>query len=168
MRRRPRSRGYRAMVSAGSSGTNGASWCQRSTPHQAAGGVSVALASTVSQTRLAVWGPNLPVAALRLVEPGNRIPARRTAEPALVGSWVVAVWRTEAGAAFAAGNFHQQAPMTCADVPVEQMSTSLALNHAMLGGGLFDLEGQPPRPHRRMSRASRGGRRSRRRANYRA
>jgi S1-C subfamily serine protease len=105
------------------------------------GGVPVALASSVSQARLAVWGPNLPVAALLLVEPGTRVPARRAAEPPPVGGWVVAVWRTDAGSTFAAGNFHQQAAMTCADVPVEQMSTTLALNHAMLGGGLFDLEG---------------------------
>ena len=105
------------------------------------GGVPVALASGVSQARLAVWGPNLPVAALLLVEPGIRLPARRAAEAAPVGGWVVAVWRTDAGTAFAAGNFHQQGAMTCAQVSVEQMSTSLALNHAMLGGGLFDLEG---------------------------
>jgi S1-C subfamily serine protease len=106
-----------------------------------AGGVPVALASTISQTRVAVWGPNLPVASL-LMESGNRVPARRTAEPPSVGSWVVAVWRTDTGSAFAAGNFHQQAAMNCADVAMEQMSTSLALNDAMLGGGLFDLEGQ--------------------------
>lgn len=105
------------------------------------GGVQAALASTVGQARLAVWGPNLPVAAL-LMEPGNRLPARRAEEPPPVGGWVVAVWRTDGGPAFAAGNFHQQTAMTCADVPVEQMSTSVPLNHAMLGGGLFDLEGQ--------------------------
>jgi serine protease Do len=105
------------------------------------GSVPVALASSVSQARLAVWGPNLPVAALLPVESGKRIPARRIMEPLPVGAWVVAVWRTDAGSAFAAGNFQQQTPIICADVPLEQMSTSVALHHTMVGGGIFDLEG---------------------------
>jgi S1-C subfamily serine protease len=105
------------------------------------GGVLVANGSNVSQARPAVWGPNLPVAALLLSQRGNRLPARRAAALPAVGGWVVAVWTTDAGPAFAAGNFHQQATLICADLPIRQMSTSVALHRAMLGGGLFDIEG---------------------------
>jgi S1-C subfamily serine protease len=105
------------------------------------GAVPVALGSTVGRASLGVWGPNLPVATLQFVESGNRTPVRRAVGPPPVGGWVVAAWRTDAGSAFAAGNFQQQAPMICADLPVEQISTSVALHPAMLGGGLFDLEG---------------------------
>jgi S1-C subfamily serine protease len=105
------------------------------------GTVPVMLASTVSQARPDVWGPNLPVAVLLLAKPPTGIPARRAPSPPPVGGWVVAVWKTDVGPAFGAGTFHQHIPTTCADVPVHQMSTSLALNRAMLGGGLFDVEG---------------------------
>jgi hypothetical protein len=55
------------------------------------GGVLVANGSNVSQARPAVWGPNLPVAALLLSQRGNRLPARRAAALPAVGGWVVAV-----------------------------------------------------------------------------
>jgi S1-C subfamily serine protease len=89
-----------------------------------------------------VWGPHLPLAVLvGGGGPFTLAPARRAAAPPRPGDWMVAVWRSAGGPAFAAGNFRQTVSDTCGLTNVQELSSSLSFNRNMLGGGVFDLDG---------------------------
>ena len=68
-------------------------------------------------------------------------PAHRAATVPGAGDWIVAVWRTDTAPAFAAGNFRQPTSLRCYDTPVQEMVSSLSFTRMMVGGGLFDLDG---------------------------
>jgi S1-C subfamily serine protease len=109
---------------------------------RASGTISVATASGAAAAQPTLWGPQLPVTAF--ANPNGLAgltPARRAASPPQPGDWIVAVWQTDNGRAFAAANFQQSAPTTCGLTPGREMVSSLSLTSAMVGGGLFDIEG---------------------------
>lgn len=72
------------------------------------------------------------VAPVRQVEPGSLKP----------GSWIVHVSRGANGQLlFSEGFFGGVVTDSCLDQPYQRVDASLALSPAMLGGGLFDLDG---------------------------
>jgi S1-C subfamily serine protease len=104
-----------------------------------------ALASTVFRSQPAdiaanplLWGPQMPLSAFQ-----NRglPPVRRADVTPAPGDWLVAVWRNDNGEAFSAGNFRQLGSVACGVTPVTEIVSSLALTRDMLGGGLFDMNG---------------------------
>jgi S1-C subfamily serine protease len=103
----------------------------------AASGGDVGAYTTVS-------GPHLPLAGLRTPRlDGRAPPPRRRAGGGDVetGHWVLAIWQTEAELAFAPGNSLGTASRACGDQRVVEMVTTMPIQPAMLGGGLFDLDG---------------------------
>ena len=106
-----------------------------------AGPVSLAAAGDI-QAEPAVWGPNLPLAALTIThDAAPLVPARRSRLMPSTGDWLVAVWRTGTAPAYGVGNFRQALSITCGDIPVQELGSSLSLTSTMTGGGLFDLDG---------------------------
>lgn len=90
-----------------------------------------------------IVGPHLPLATLQGTGgAAGLVPARRAASPPAPGDWVLAVWRPEGQPAFAAGNFHQYESVTCGAVTAEALESSLSLTGVMVGGGLFNLDGE--------------------------
>jgi membrane-associated protease RseP (regulator of RpoE activity) len=55
---------------------------------------------------------------------------------------MVAVWLTGRTKAFAPGNFRNLVTTTCGVVTVGEVMTNLSLSPAMVGGGLFTMDGQ--------------------------
>lgn len=113
-----------------------------------AGIVTVANASGEAGVRPTMWGPNLPVMAFANPDHGNGsdavglrslTPPHRAESLAAAGDWVVAVWRTGADPAFAPGTFSQTASIMCG-VPAQEIVSTVTLTHAMVGGGLFDVD----------------------------
>lgn len=89
-----------------------------------------------------LWGPNLPLMAIENPRglAGLSVVRRAMALPK-VGAWIVAVWRNDTGQAFAAANFRQSASAACGLAPVREVVSSLSFTDAMVGGGLFDIDG---------------------------
>jgi len=90
-----------------------------------------------------VAGPDLPVAVVQAPAGSLLRPVRRL-EAGLLrpGQWVVAVWRNPDGsAAFGSGLYSGLAPAGCVDAPVREIELSLPVSLSMLGGGVFDLDG---------------------------
>lgn len=89
-----------------------------------------------------IWGPRMPLSALTTSGglPGLST-ARNATSPPAAGNWVLAVWRTGLERGFAPGNYLQSASVTCGRTPVQEVVSSIALNHLMAGGGLFDIDG---------------------------
>ncbi len=106
-----------------------------------AGPVRLAMSKEV-QAEPTTWGPNLPLSVLTIT-PGAAAaaPVHRSQLMPSTGDWVVAVWRTGTAPAHSVGNFRQALPITCGAVPVQELTSSLALTGTMVGGGLFDLDG---------------------------
>lgn len=104
--------------------------------------VVVASGAREADAQRTLSGPNLPLTVLAVsTVAAGLTSARRPASGPRAGDWMVAVWRTDAETAFAAGNFRQLSPIKCFDTTVEEMLSSLSLVSAMRGGGLFDLNG---------------------------
>ncbi|MEO7273273.1 MAG: PDZ domain-containing protein [Vicinamibacterales bacterium] len=105
-----------------------------------------ALAITAGGVRydvtIAAASPDVPVAAVRPAKAVSGVVAAPRAEalPA-PGNWVLAVWRTASGSMFAAGHFRNAVPTSCAGMAIPELASSVALDDAMIGGGLFDLDG---------------------------
>jgi hypothetical protein len=93
--------------------------------------------------RTQVAAPNLPLTSVAVEAPSAASTAVRRAvavpEP---GDWVVAVWKTAQGPAFAAGTFRQVSTTTCHMLAVEQLQSGLSLSTTMIGGGLFTVNGE--------------------------
>ncbi|MEO7193112.1 MAG: PDZ domain-containing protein [Vicinamibacterales bacterium] len=103
---------------------------------------SVTTSSTEVDGHPAIWGPNLPLAAVGIDQKFLLTPVRRATSLPQSGEWVLAVWRTGLTSTFAAGNFRQTVSTDCGTTPVDEVVSSLVLVEAMRGGGLFDIDGQ--------------------------
>jgi hypothetical protein len=57
------------------------------------------------------------------------------------GDWVIAVWRSAETPAFAAASFRQSTSAMCGTVSIHEVHSSLSLDRAMIGGGLFNMDG---------------------------
>ena len=93
----------------------------------AARAASFAAASTEVDGQLAIWGPNLPLAAVAFDRKPELTPARRAPSLPQSGEWLVAVWRTDSAPAFAAGNFRQTLATACGVTPVDEVVSSLVV-----------------------------------------
>jgi membrane-associated protease RseP (regulator of RpoE activity) len=89
-----------------------------------------------------IWGPRVPLAAVALGDglAGLRAASTATAVPE-AGTWVLAVWRAGPDRGFAPGNYLQSVSSTCGERRVQEVVSSLAPTHLMVGGGLFDIDG---------------------------
>ncbi len=87
--------------------------------------------------------PNAPLAELQAPAAARLEPAETTAADRLEpGSWIVQVSRqANAKHLFTPGIFSGTVPAVCGDFRYEEVQTSLPLGPAMLGGGLFDMDG---------------------------
>lgn len=90
-----------------------------------------------------VSGPHLPLAAMRTPRLDGRSPPQRSRAAGDVdtGHWVLGIWHTETELAFAPGNSLGTASRGCGDHRVVEMVTTIPIQPAMLGGGVFDLDG---------------------------
>lgn len=112
-------------------------------PHDPVGTpVSVRTGSGEIEAILRVAGPNLPLASLQ-VGGGHDgwVAPRRAPSMPHAGDWIVVVWQTDAVPAFAAGTFSQAVPATCDLTTARELTTSVSLTGAMVGGGVFDIDG---------------------------
>jgi S1-C subfamily serine protease len=82
----------------------------------------------------------LPLSLLEVPLASSERMAHRAASPPATGEWVVAVWQTDGGPAFAAGNVRQGANTACDAAQVEELVTSTPLNSHMIGGGIFNMD----------------------------
>jgi S1-C subfamily serine protease len=89
-----------------------------------------------------IRGPQLPLAALGMPDTLTLAPLPRAETPPVAGDWLIAVWQTATGRAFAPGTFLAVEPATCERRPVRETLTSLTLTGAMSGAALVDTDGQ--------------------------
>jgi S1-C subfamily serine protease len=98
-----------------------------------------------ANAELVAAAPDLPIAGYRMGGPGST-PLRRVKtlsyEFVQSGEWLVAVARAPDGKhIFAPGNYSGTGPARCPGLNYRALLTTIPLNHAMLGGGLFDPDG---------------------------
>ena len=109
---------------------------------QEAGTVTVQSRSGQDRGQPTIWGPRVPLAAVALgAGLAGLSTARADTSIPEAGTWVLAVWRTSRDRGFAPGTHLQSAPVTCGERRLQEVVPSLALNHMMVGGGLFDIDG---------------------------
>jgi S1-C subfamily serine protease len=112
-------------------------------PAAQAGPITVKAPAAGFEAAPAISGPNLPLAVLEV--PGDvrrlNVARRATALPE-AGQWIVALWRSDDAPAFAATNVRQSAPTTCGLAPAREVVSNLSLTRVMLGGGLFNIDGE--------------------------
>jgi S1-C subfamily serine protease len=109
---------------------------------QAAGTVTVQSRSGQDRGEPMIWGPRVPLAAVVIGDglAGVRAASNATSIPE-AGTWVLAVWRVGRDRGFAPGSYLQSAAVTCGERRLQEVVSSLALSHMMIGGGLFDIDG---------------------------
>jgi S1-C subfamily serine protease len=96
---------------------------------------------TPSGTGSAAWQPRRPDQPIVMLKSDDLpAPVERDTAGLRSGSWVVAVWRTATGRAFAPGYLAAD-PIPSAGAE-QALSTTVPLTQEMEGGGLFDLEGR--------------------------
>jgi S1-C subfamily serine protease len=83
----------------------------------------------------------LPVSVVDLHVTAPARVARRAASPPQSGDWVIAVWQTDEASAYAPGNARHIARTTCGIGPANEFTTSILLTPAMIGGGIFNMDG---------------------------
>ena len=89
-----------------------------------------------------VSSPRLPVSVLEThAELGGSRIAHRNATLPDGGAWIAAVWLHDQASAFAPGSFLQSAQTNCGVAVAKEVVTTVPLSRRMLGGGLFDLDG---------------------------
>ncbi len=109
---------------------------------RAADPVDVATRLARSGAFVRLRGPHLPFAALESPTTLGVLPVSRARAPVAAGTWIIGVWRTGASQpAFAPGNLAGTTPVTCEHLALREWTTTLALTPAMIGGGLFDIDG---------------------------
>ena len=100
-----------------------------------AGGVDVGAYTAVS-------GPHLPIAALRTPELAGDVPEQaRQLETLSPGEWVLAAWQGDSRHGFAPGTFLGVGRRECGEHRLDELATSVPIRPEMLGGGIFDLDG---------------------------
>lgn len=103
---------------------------------------TVIAAGMMHRARTDVRGPHLPIVALETTDAHALVEPPRGSAPAAAGDWLVALWQTASGRAFAPGTFLEIVPATCERRPVREMLTSLTLTPAMSGSALVDADGR--------------------------
>ncbi len=90
-----------------------------------------------------VASPDLPLAGIRTPQLGGRTPSprRRAAKDVQTGHWVLAAWQGETELAFAPGTALGTTGRRCGEGRVEEFVTTIPIRPTMLGGGVFDLDG---------------------------
>jgi S1-C subfamily serine protease len=83
----------------------------------------------------------LPVSVVDLHVTAPARVARRAASPPHSGDWVIAVWQTDEASAYAPANARQIASTTCRSGRANELTTSILLTPAMIGGGIFNMDG---------------------------
>jgi serine protease Do len=104
----------------------------------ASASVSVIVRTTSGeQTADATSSRRVPLAILE-VPPGppSSVPIR-AASPPPAGEWIVAVWLTDQGPAFAPANFQQVSTIACGLTQTQALGSNLAPSRSMIGGGVF-------------------------------
>lgn len=100
-----------------------------------AGGVEVGAYTAVS-------GPHLPIAALRTPELAGDVPPQaRPLETLSPGEWVLAAWQGDSRHGSAPGTFLGVGRRECGEHRLDELATSVPIRPEMLGGGIFDLDG---------------------------
>jgi serine protease Do len=84
----------------------------------------------------------MPLAALDPPPTSMLQAPRRAASPPGVGDWIVAVWQTAGEPSFAAANYRQETEAACGLRTVRELVSSLSLTRAMIGGGIFNVDGE--------------------------
>lgn len=103
--------------------------------------LDVRMANATALATGTTWAPHVAAASAALPESSASVPARRRATPNRAGDWLVVVWQTDTGRAFAPATFLDAAPMVCDEWPSLEIHASLAFSRSMAGGGVFDLDG---------------------------
>ena len=98
-----------------------------------------------ASAELVAAAPDLPIAGYRMARAASD-PLRRVKtlsyEFVQSGEWLVAVARAPDGKQiFAPGNFSGTGPARCPGLNYRALLTTIPLNHGLLGGGLFDPDG---------------------------
>jgi len=90
-----------------------------------------------------VAGPHLPLAGMRTPQLAGRVPPprRRSADEVETGRWVLAAWQAENQIAFAPGTSLGTVARPCGQRRVDEFVTTIPISPTMLGGGVFDLDG---------------------------
>jgi S1-C subfamily serine protease len=89
-----------------------------------------------------VSGPHIPIATIGISDIQNLATSRRRPATGIkTGAWTLAVWRLARTMQFVPTHFLGTTRVRCGERPVEELLTNVAWTRAMLGGGLFDLDG---------------------------
>jgi S1-C subfamily serine protease len=85
----------------------------------------------------------VPFAVVAAKEPEAVMPAFRTSGPPTAGAWVLAVAKNrQHEIVFAHGLYQGSAASRCGSFPYDAIQSSAPLSSALVGGGLFTLQGQ--------------------------
>lgn len=89
-----------------------------------------------------VAGPGVPVVGVQLAGSQSLSPAARAESPPSAGQWILAAWRDESALRHTPGNVVGSVATACGEHALEEIRTSINLSRMMVGGGLFDMDGQ--------------------------
>jgi S1-C subfamily serine protease len=85
----------------------------------------------------------VPFAIVTAKEPSAVIPVYRASAPPMAGEWVLAVAKNrDQQIVFAHGLYQGRAEARCGSFAYDEIQSSAPLSRALVGGGLFTLEGQ--------------------------
>jgi len=88
------------------------------------------------------FGPHIPIATIGVSDIQNlATPRRRPAAGIETGAWTLAVWQLARTMRFVPTHFLGTIRVRCGERPIEELLTNMTWTRAMLGGGLFDLDG---------------------------
>lgn len=92
---------------------------------------------------LVEWGAGLPATIAQLDTRIPTVPTRILPQDEIVpGTWVVLVTATSSGATvFSPGNYSGRAEARCGLRQLPALTTNIPLDHASIGAGIFDLDG---------------------------
>ena len=89
-----------------------------------------------------VFGPQIPIATLRMSDVHGLAPPRqRSADNLAPDTWMLAVWRRLRDTRFVPAHFLDTALIRCGEQVAEELRSNVAWTVDMVGGGLFDLDG---------------------------
>ena len=96
-----------------------------------------------AEAQLAVASPVNPVVSLRVIASPVFQPVNAASPDLLIpGDWLIAVARLPNGRySFAPGIYGGLAPSSCGEFEFQEITWNISLGAGMLGGGLFDLDG---------------------------
>jgi hypothetical protein len=105
--------------------------------------LSVSISSQAVSLQPAIRGTHVPFAVLAAAPKSSALEAvTRAQSMPEAGEPVVTLWRTDTDFAFVTGFYGQLASAMCGTVPVQEVVSSIFHSPAMVGGGLFGLDGE--------------------------